>query len=322
MRILTPLALTASLVLTLSACGGGSSSSTNPSGSDNSGGDTTNNPADFTPISLNSENAENVAGMAVGLLDLGLQSSDAANGARALNGPKTGLESKAKLFEAPCEEGGSTTFNGGDGDDQIETGDYIELVDDNCATQEIDDDTGESYIDTSNGPLRIDVVRVTSQLDLGYKFSMDQTSSTSHGHSSSIKGSGTFNIKLDGNGGQTGSGSYNMTATYDGKSVTFNPMTYAIDIADDQYTYDYSADIYGSAIQGSISIGTDPSFTGNVENDYPTAGILTVTGSNSSIMLNADTGSIDTVLMTINDNGSISSNEITWESLEDPEPIL
>lgn len=313
MRILTPLALTASLALTLSACGGGSSSSTNPSG--------TNNPDDFTPISLNSENAEDVAGMAVGLLGLGLQSSNAANGARSINGPKTGLQSKAKLYETPCDEGGSTTLYGGDGDDQIETGDYIEFIDNNCATQEFDDDTGESYIDTSNGPLRLDVVRVTSQLDLGYKFSMDQTSSTSHGHSSSIKGSGTFNIKLDGNGGQTGSGSYNMTATFDGKSVTFNPMTYAIEISDDQYTYNYNADIYGSAIQGSISIKTDPAFTGNVENDYPTAGTLTVTGSNSSIMLNADTGSVDTVQMTINDNGSTTSKVITWESLEDPTPL-
>ncbi len=185
------------------------------------------------------------------------------------------------------------------------------MVDDNCATRETDDDTDESYVDTSNGPMRIDVVRVTSQTDIGYKLSINQTYSTSHGHSGSTNG----------NGGQTANGRYNMTATYDVKNVTFNPMQYSIDITNDQYIYDYNAEIYSSAIQGSISLDTNPSFTGSVDDDYPTAGILSITGSNSSIMLNADTGSEETVLMTVNENGSTSSNEVTWASLDDPEPI-
>lgn len=329
MRILTPLALTAAMLLALSACGDSSSSndddndnnetSGNNGGSDNNGGG---NASDFSPVTINSDNANDVAGMAISMLDIGLDGSNSADGARALRNPKTSLQSKAEIYSLPCEEGGTTTINAGDGDDQIETGDYVEFVENNCATEEIDDDTGESYIETSNGPTRIDVIRVTSDTDIGYKMTLDQSYSTSHGHSGSAKGSGTFNMQFDSSGNMSGDGSYNMTATYDGQSATFNPMTYTLTSdSNDNYSYGYNAEIYGSAIQGSISISTDPLFTGNYENDYPSTGTLTINGSNSSIILNADTGNNETVQMTVNDNGSISSREVTWESLEDPQPL-
>lgn len=313
MRLFTPLALTASLLLALSACGGGSSSSDGDNGAGN--------PSDFSPVSITSENADDVAGMAISMYDLGLVSSQAADSARSMNGAKSSLQSKAKLFELACEEGGTTTFNGGDGDDDIEAGDYFELVENGCKTQENDDETGESYINTSDGPLRIDVTRVTNDMDIGYKMTLDKSFSTSHGHTGSIKGSGTFDIKYNGDGNLSASGEYNMTATFDGKSISFNPMQYTMDVVNEQYTYNYNAEIYGTAIQGSISIDTSPSFTGSIDDDYPTSGTLTITGSNSSVELNADTGNDDTVLMTINENGSTSSKEVSWESLDDPEPL-
>ena len=325
----TPLVLTASLLLALSACGGGGSSNNDNDDDNNGNNDGTGptnspdagNPSDFTPLGITSKNAEDVAGMAVSLLDLGLTSSEASNSARSLNSPKSTIQQKAAIRTIPCDVSGSTAFNGGDGDSEIEVGDYFELVDNKCATQEFDDETNEPFVETSDGPLRIDVVRVSSQTDIGYKITLNQSYSTSNGHTGSTKGSGTFTIKFDGNGSQTGSGSYNMTVSYDDKSVVFNPMQYEISIADEQYIYDYNAEIYGNAIQGSVGFKTSPSFTGQVDDDYPTSGTLTITGSNSSVILNADTGSEDTVLLTVNENGSTSSKEVTWESLEDAEPL-
>lgn len=319
MHRFTPTALTVALVLALSACGGSSSSPDNET-TDTGGG----NPADFSPLSLTDDNAEDVAAFAISFLDLGVDSAQTAEQTRS--GSKSSLQSKAE-FSFPCDEGGTTTIKGGDDDADIEVGDYFEFTDTNCATEEYDEESDVFYIDTTNGTTRMEVVRVTSDTDVGYTFTLDQTNTTDNGHSGSVKGSGSINIALDGNGGHSSDGSFTVTATYDNKSVTYDPLQFDFVVSGNQYSYEYNASVYGTAVQGSFTIATGPSLTGTIddesdEDNYPTAGELTITGSNSSINLNADTGNPDTVLLTINDNGTVTSREVDWDSLDDPEPLV
>jgi polyisoprenoid-binding protein YceI len=73
-------------------------------------------------------------------------------------------------------------------------------------------------------------------------------------------------------------------------------------------------------------VATGPALTGTVddqgEDNYPTGGKLTITGTNSSIVLDADTGNPDTVLMTIDENGAVTSETISWDDLDSPQPLF
>lgn len=322
-------ALFSTLVLSslLAACGSGGGND-NPTPDTGGTGDTggiggdSGGTGNSVPLEITSSNAKDVASFATTFLDFGISSSGQA--AQAKSGSASSQARAA--FSFPCTSGGSSSIDGGDGDDQVEVGDYFQFTQNNCAEPEVDEDTGQNYIETTNGFFRLEISQVISENDLGFDYTMDETYTTNHGHSGSAKGGGSATFKLDGNGGLQANGTMQFTATFDGESISFNPLTYAFTQTGSQYTYDYNTTVSGSAIKGTISVATGPALTGTIddegEDNYPTGGKLTITGTNSSIVLDANTDDPDTVLMTIDENGTVTSETISWDELDSPQPLI
>ena len=83
------------------------------------------------------------------------------------------------------------------------------------------------------------------------------------------------------------------------------------------YVIDYDTELTSDKIGGKVEITTEPKFRGNITKPYPNTGVMTVTGANNtSVQLNADTGSNATAFLTINDGSAITSEEIFWRELE------
>lgn len=318
-----PLAVAAALLLTLSACSGGSDDPANNTGGTDGTGETggTGNSA---PLDITSANARDVAGFATAFLDFGMDSSGMAAQAKSGSGSSSSRQARAALTNS-CTHGGTETFDFGDGDSQIEIGDYFSMSENSCAEQEFDE-AGQPYIATTSSSMRLDISAVNGENDLSFTLSMSESTITDNGHSSSMQGSGSMSFSLDGNGGQQAAGNMQISATMDGETINFDPINYNFSQTGNQYSYDYSMTASGSGINGSMTAATNPPFTGTVDGGgdtgAPTAGILTITGGNSSIILDAGTGNPDTVLMTINENGTITSEEIDWDDLGDPDPLI
>jgi hypothetical protein len=291
---------------------GGGSSNVSTSGSNNS-----------APLKITSSNAKDIAGFAANSLDFGFNTSKISSQTAADRELSTSRQTtQAKLF-FPCSAGGTTSFDAGDGDDQLEVGDFFQLNFNNCAEPE----TGKNYTETTNGSIRFDITQIASQNDLAYNISMDTTYSTDNGHSGSSKGGGTISLKRNGNGGQQISGRYKIASTFDGKSLDFNPLSFSLTQTGNQYSYDYNASMSGSAINGTLTMATNPALTGTMNEDdddlsYPTAGKLTIKGGNSSIVLDADTGNPSTVQITTDENGAVTSETVQWSELNNPQSLI
>lgn len=68
-------------------------------------------------------------------------------------------------------------------------------------------------------------------------------------------------------------------------------------------------------IGGQVIIKTITEFQG-VDDESASTGELKIEGANGSfISLNADTGNVDTVLITISDGGATTSEAINWDDL-------
>ena len=311
----TSLVFAALLALTLQSCGGGSDST--PENNTSTNGDSSENSA---PLSISASNSKMVARYAVSVLDLGSETSDSSQALRAgTTGKNNGSARVSHSFA--CEHGGTQAFETGDNDNIAEVGDFLEFRNDQCGRTEENEETGVSYVKTTSGFYRMEVAHVTSQEDVESKITLDLSSSTSDGHTSSTKGGGSVRfIATPGNDGLQVTSDLRMTGTFDDKTLTYDPLTSDYVLSGNQYTHSYNAQLSGSAIGGSIKIVTDPALTGTIddesENTYPTAGKIIVTGSNSSVVLDADTGNPATVLLTIDDNGAVSSEEINWSELE------
>jgi hypothetical protein len=234
-------ALFSTLVLSslLAACGGGDGSD-NPISDTSGTGDTggiggdSGGTGNSTPLEITSSNAKDVAGFATTFLDFGISSSSQAAQAKSSASSNSSRQTRA-AFSFPCQNGGTTSFDAGDGDEQIEVGDYFEFKQNNCAEPEVDEDTGQNYIETTNGSFRFEISQVISENDLEYNFTMDESYTTDHGHSGSAKGAGSTTFKLDGNGGQQANGTMQFTATFNGEGIRFNPLTYAVTQTGSQY---------------------------------------------------------------------------------------
>ena len=339
-------ALFSSLILSsfLVACGGGGNDNNSPtvdtgvageaSGTTASGGVgggssdiSTGGSSNSTPLKITSSNAKDVAGFATSSLDFGFNASKVSSLATTGRGLSTSRQITRAKLSFPCSAGGTMSFDAGDGDDQLEVGDFFQLNFNNCAEPETDEGTGKSYIETTNGSTRFDITQIASQNDLTYNISMDTTYSTDNGHSGSSKGGGTISFKLNGNGGQQINARYKIASTFDGKNLDLNPLTFSLTQTGNQYSYDYNATMSGSAINGTLTMATNPAFTGTMSEDdddlsYPTAGKLTIKGGNSSVILDADTGNPSTVQITTDENGAVTSETIQWSELDNPEPLI
>ena len=239
--------------------------------------------------------------------------------------------SEVTIPSVTCESGGAINFEVGESDgqpadSQLEVGDFFQVTFDSCTEPYSDDVTGQSIIETTNSTFRIEISQVISVNDFSYNLTMDEKISTSNNsHSSSTQGSGTASFKLDGNGGEQNSGTMQFASTFDGESISSDPFTYTYIQSGNQYTYDYNATVTGSAINGTVTVATGPAFNGTIGNEgdenIPTSGKLTVTGNNSSIVLDAGTGNPNTIQITTDDNGTVTSEIIDWNELEDPQPL-
>lgn len=89
------------------------------------------------------------------------------------------------------------------------------------------------------------------------------------------------------------------------------------DSASDEMTLDSSYEVASDALDGRVRFDTVQAlrYLSRSQN-YPDTGILRLRGaSGNSLRLDADTGDIDTVTLTVESNGSVTSEEIQWTSI-------
>ena len=87
----------------------------------------------------------------------------------------------------------------------------------------------------------------------------------------------------------------------------------------EEYRYSYNATLtlQSEKIKGKVVTTTDPEFKGKIGQKYPDTGAITVTGANGSyVKLDADTGDNSTLLLTVDDGKSVTSEEVRWRELE------
>ena len=111
--------------------------------------------------------------------------------------------------------------------------------------------------------------------------------------------------------------SSSMTGTVGAETITMTNLTATVTETSTGYTSDLSMTTASNAIGGSVVIDTDPVFEYGLFDTYPSTGTLTVTGADGTyVSLNADTGDINTVMITIFDGTTTTSEVIPWSQLD------
>jgi len=320
------IAFTAALLLALSACSGGDDEPKNNAAGGSETGETstagasgTNN---STPVAITSNNAKSLVNVATNLISLGITSSGQGAQVNSVSSSKTSEPSPATL-SFPCESADDHELIleiGDEGDlidEQIEVGDYMLVSFKDCSAADNDD-----YFSTS---IRFDISEVINQNEYTATLTLDQKFSADS--SNAFQGSGPMTINSGVNGNYEIKATLDFKETIDGEIITYSPYNTAYTQTGDQYSYDFNTTISGSGnfLNGTISVETNSPLTGPVVTDdegdqtpgVPTGGKYTISGGNSSVEVNADTGNPDTVSITINENGAVSSETVNWSDIED-----
>jgi len=105
--------------------------------------------------------------------------------------------------------------------------------------------------------------------------------------------------------------SNHLSISDQGETVVFDNLLIATAKTESSYVVDFDAELTTS--EGKIIIETEPNFKGKNSSPNPDTGIMTVKGANGSfVSLDADTGSNETVLVTVNDGTSTQSEILLW----------
>lgn len=115
------------------------------------------------------------------------------------------------------------------------------------------------------------------------------------------------------------SNSLNMVSSEDGNVVISElDIVQVSDSSTQDSSLDIDYDIASDELDGRVAFETVQSLVYEGGNNNPSTGILKLSGANSSsVTLNAFTGDVETVLMTINTGSSVTSEEVRWDSIAD-----
>jgi len=218
-------------------------------------------------------------------------------------------KSLARIFTETeiCDGGGTIVITYGfDDDELIEPGEYLDISFNNCIL------SGDSF----NGTMRMTVKSWVSE----FNFSMGTTfnlSTVVDGIAASSNGSMDIALMDTGSTTTITLSSSSMTGTVGTETTTMTNLNVVVTESSTGYTTDLSMNVSSNTIGGSVNIDTDPAFGFGPFDDYPNTGTLTVTGSDGTyVSLNADTGDLNTVILTVFDGTATTSDEIPWSQLE------
>jgi hypothetical protein len=300
------------LTLSLAACGGGG------------GGGSSFNMLD--PVAIDASNAEAISALAYdsssmvvdsrSMLDftrsgktetpvesslLGLAelaSSYLPNGAT--------LTARAYSETVSCDSGSMKLTYGFDNDANIEPGEYIGIAFNNC----------NMLGDTFNGNLRMTIVNYVSDFNFSVTMKYD-LSSVVDGLAVSTDGSMQVGFSDSGASTDFTVSASQLSSSIGSDSVNIADLSLSVSDSGSSTTSDITMTVSSNSIDGSVMVDTNPALVYGFADIYPYSGILTVTGANGSfVTLNADTGDINTVTITVFDGATTTSDIIPWSQLD------
>ena len=300
--------------LSLFACGGGG------------GGDTT--PVPTQAVKIDSNNAEAITAVAYdsammvadqrSFTDFTLRSSSESNSALAsslLGATKLGLshlptaqtiQSRASTITEPCDSGSITITIGSDDGVLDQPGEYLSLNFNSCVI------AGDSF----SGSLRMTIKSWVSDFNFVMETSINLNTVVD---GLAVSSNGSMEVGLMDSGTTTTFtlSSSSMSGTVGTETTTMTNLNVVVTETSTGYTSDMSMNIASNTIGGSVNIDTNPALEYGTFDTYPSTGTLTVTGADGTyVSLNADTGDMNTVIITIFDGAATISNEIPWSQLD------
>ncbi len=308
------LTLAATCVL-LSACGGSSSG----------GGGSTNFPAveDFPLLPLDSTNAdETISGAFQGLAesdsDIGSGFGDEATDSAASLAYATGLaqsyvsrvSSQARASETStqaCEDGGSATLSGS-GNPETGAG-SLSVTFNQC----------NEFGSITNGSFSISFAMADeSNMDMSLVYNNIRV--TEDGYTGGINGDMRMVMSTVGETSTStiSSTRLNMHHELDGNIVISDMlMRQVLNTTSYDYTMEVAYNLASDQLNGRVNVATPQALAYSEFANYPATGRLVLSGANgSSISLDADTGSLSTVMLTVFDGAVSTSNTVDWSSID------
>lgn len=207
-----------------------------------------------------------------------------------------------------CEDGGTLSIQVQG--DLTSSGDWVQAIFNNCLEDGM----------LSNGGLKI-VVGANSILSSDLSATYQSLSVTESGVSATLNGDLRMGWQRSGTTltSVMSSNSLNMVSSEDGNVVISDlDIVQVSDSSTQDSSLDIDYDIASDELEGRVSFDTEQSLVYEDGNDNPSTGILKLSGANgSSVTLDAFSGDIETVLMTINNGSSVTSEEVRWDSIAD-----
>jgi hypothetical protein len=211
------------------------------------------------------------------------------------------IKRAAQTETAQCDTSGSisVTSNVNDATGELTS---LTMSFNNCSTDG----------NVANGSMTLSITG--TQTNSSVTMSFNNFTTTDGTDTSSLQG--TINVSVAESGSlmtSTISGS-TFTMASAGETVTFSNynMTSVINDATDAASLSGGATIATSS-DGTLVMSIDPALQTDGSADYPTSGTLSwVHSDGSQLLIDADTGNVDTFNYTINDGGSVSSGVGNW----------
>ncbi len=325
------------MVLTLLACGGGNSDnggspegnvSNNTvmgTGEDGSG----NTDVDSTPIAINQENGLDIASAVLSgiytvgdreeTIDLisGIDTTQTANKfVTAVVARAGGIDSRSvENFTLACDSGSiAYSTNDVNNDGELDTADTVSINFNNCVVTDAEDGT----VFTSNGAVALQINSISADgASVNAAATYTNLVLSEDDYSSSINGSMTLDVQTTVD---------TTISTISGEKIDFIDddatgilnnfsLSESFNEQTEVWTESHEAIMASTVIGGQVIIKSITEFQG-VGDDFASTGELKIEGADGSfVALNADTGNVDTVLITISDGGATTSEEINWDDL-------
>ncbi len=314
--------LTTTVVLSLAACDSGGSSGSSGSGGIDTASVNTN------PVVISRDNGSKIASTGV----LTTQSMNSGNDSTDYLDSKTRNKIVNKLLkntftkssllssrktsstEYECDAGSTkVTVEDNNNNEELDSGDSISIAFNSC-TENHDDDTS-----TMNGVLTVKLNTFSADSEnLNATVILDNLEATENGEENSVDGSFVVDLQSDND---------EITFSVKGEKLVFVDeeevgilsnfdMHNSYNEITDAWTQSQNATIASTEIGGRIVITTVTELKGAGDN-HPNVGELKFSGANGGfVSMNADTGNLDTVIVTIFDGNTTSSEELNWDDLD------
>lgn len=323
--------LASAIAVGLTACGGGSSS----------GGESFSSNINTDPVVITHDNARQVASTSTaGVQSAGELGREDITDSQNLLGTSSGafMDSASRMIlgksstlttrasssvTQDCDGGGSirVTVSDRNNNEEIDAGDSIAATFSNCVI--VDEEDGSAGSVSGSGSLSIHAMSGNgtgdSEMDVTLTINDLTVSDSASGETVYVDGDVRLNAAVQNNVAVVSlSGSkiemndedvFGLIRDYD-MQQSYNQSTEA-------WTQSVGATLASSDIDGQIEITTPVPLQGTADN-YPDVGTTTIEGAGGTyVSLNADTGDIDTVILTAYDGSTTISDEIFWTELED-----